>query len=162
MANDTKIKTDFHMRWMIRRDMPEVIDIERLSFPFPWSEEEFLRTLREMNTIGMTVEKRGVTPGLWEPVVGFVVYTLLKTRLHVKNFAVHPAWRRRGVGTIMAKRLVDKLSSERRTRITLDVTERNLDASLFFRQMGFRCESMTRGFYDGGDDALHMVYRFAE
>jgi hypothetical protein len=27
-----------HIRWMIRRDMKEVLDIERESFEFPWFE----------------------------------------------------------------------------------------------------------------------------
>ncbi len=30
------------IRWLIRRDMDEVLAIERSSFQFPWTEEEFL------------------------------------------------------------------------------------------------------------------------
>src|SRR3712207_9078204 len=59
-------------------------------------------------------------------------------RLHILNFAVHPGWRRKGVGTQMAAKLVSKLSSHRRRRVTLDVRETNLAAQLFFRMRGFR------------------------
>jgi ribosomal-protein-alanine N-acetyltransferase len=45
-----------HIRWMIRRDLPEVLRIENAAFPFPWSESDFLRCLRQRNTIGMSVE----------------------------------------------------------------------------------------------------------
>ena len=39
-------------RWLVRRDMDQVLEIERLSFPHPWSEEEFLAALRQGNCIG--------------------------------------------------------------------------------------------------------------
>src|SRR4029078_10231989 len=45
-----------HIRWMIRRDMAEVVDVERASFEFPWFEEEFIRCLRQRNCIGMVAE----------------------------------------------------------------------------------------------------------
>jgi len=48
-----KQRLGVHIRWMIRRDMPEVLDIESGSFEFPWSEEDFIRCLRQRNCIGM-------------------------------------------------------------------------------------------------------------
>ena len=48
---------DVQIRWMIRRDMPEVLDIERLSFEFAWTEEDFLCCLRQRNCIGMVAER---------------------------------------------------------------------------------------------------------
>ena len=38
-----------HIRWMIRRDMAEVLDIEGQCFEFPWSEDDFVRCLRQRN-----------------------------------------------------------------------------------------------------------------
>ena len=54
-----------HIRWMIRRDMPEVLQAEQASFEFPWTEEDFLRCLRQRNCIGMVAEQG-------EKVVGFM------------------------------------------------------------------------------------------
>ena len=71
-----------HIRWMIRRDMPEVLDIENRSFEFAWTEEDFIRCLRQRNCIGMVAEHD-------ERVVGFMIYELHKNRLHILNFAVH-------------------------------------------------------------------------
>ena len=42
-----------HIRWMIRRDMPEVLQTEQESFEHSWTEEDFLRCLRQRNCIGM-------------------------------------------------------------------------------------------------------------
>ncbi len=41
------------IRWMIRRDMAEVLRIERESFEYHWTEEDFLCCLRQRNCIGM-------------------------------------------------------------------------------------------------------------
>jgi ribosomal-protein-alanine N-acetyltransferase len=143
-----------HIRWMIRRDMPEVLDIERDSFEFPWYEEDFIRCLRQRNCIGMVAEHG-------ERVVGFMIYELHKSRLHILNFAVSADVRRRGVGLQMADKLISKLSSQRRTRVTLEVRETNLAAQLFFRQNGFKATSVLREYYDDSpEDAYVMQYAY--
>jgi ribosomal-protein-alanine N-acetyltransferase len=146
-----------HIRWMIRRDMPEVLQTEQESFPdFPWSEEDFLRCLRQRNCIGMVAEQG-------EKVVGFMIYELHKAKLHILNFAVHPQCRRVGVGAQMVAKLISKLSSHRRTRITLEVRETNLSAQLFFRSQTFKAVRVLRAFYeDSGEDAFLMQYRLPE
>ena len=144
-----------HIRWMIRRDMPEVLQTEQESFEYSWTEEDFLRCLRQRNCIGMVAEQG-------EKVVGFMIYELHKSKLHILNFAVLPAYRRAGVGGQMAAKLISKLSSHRRTRITLAVRETNLSAQLFFRAQGFRATRVLRAFYeDSGEDAFLMQYSFA-
>jgi [ribosomal protein S18]-alanine N-acetyltransferase len=142
-----------HIRWMIRRDMPEVLAIEEQCFEFPWHADDFIRCLRQRNCIGMVAEAS-------ERVVGFMIYELHKSRLHILNFAVHEAFRRRGVGGQMSRKLIGKLSHERRSRILLEIRETNLPAQLFFRQLGFRAVSVLRDFYeDTTEDAYLMQYR---
>ncbi len=146
--------TSVHIRWMIRRDMPAVLDIENLSFEYAWSEDDFIRCLRQRNCIGMVAEKD-------DQVVGFMIYELHKNRLHILNFAVAPAARRQGVGQAMIGKLLGKLSHERRNRILLEVRETNLDAQLFFKGIGFRAISVLRDFYeDTVEDAYLMQYRY--
>jgi ribosomal-protein-alanine N-acetyltransferase len=95
-----------------------------------------------------------------ERVVGFMIYELHKSRLHVLNFAVHDQFRRRGVGSQMAKKLITKLSHDRRSRVMLEVRETNLPAQLFFRALGFRAVSVLRAYYeDSPEDAYVMQYR---
>ena len=154
MSSDQKQEVRVHIRWMIRRDMPEVLSIEASSFEFPWLEEDFIRCLRQRNCIGMVAEHD-------DQVVGFMIYELNKNRIQVLNFAVSPEFRRRGVGTQMVAKLIGKLSTQRRTRIALEVRETNLDAQLFFRTVGFRAVSVLRNFYeDTPEDAYLMQYRF--
>ena len=126
-----KAQLRVHVRWMIRRDMPEVLAIEHAGFEFPWCEEEFLRVLRQRNCIGMVAE-------LGERVVGFMIYELHKNKLFVLDFAVHPEFRRMGIGRQLIARLIGKLSSHRRTKIVLQTRETNLAAQFFYRSQNFR------------------------
>jgi ribosomal-protein-alanine N-acetyltransferase len=155
MSTGEKQQVRMHIRWMIRRDMPEVLRIEQASHDFPWCEEDFLRCLRQRNCIGMVAEQG-------EKVVGFMIYELHKSKLHILNFAVHADHRRSGIGMQMAEKLVSKLSSHRRVRIVAEVRETNLDAQLFFRSAGFRATGVSREFYtDSGEDAFVMEYRLS-
>ena len=155
MSTGEKQQVRMHIRWMIRRDMPEVLRIEQSSFEYPWCEEDFLRCLRQRNCIGMVAEQG-------EKVVGFMIYELHKSKLHILNFSVHSDHRRSGIGMQMAEKLVSKLSSHRRTKIVVEVRETNLDSQLFFRSAGFRATGVARQFYsDSGEDAFVMEYRMA-
>lgn len=144
-----------HIRWMIRRDMPEVLQIEQDSFDYSWTEEDFLRCLRQRNCIGMVAEAG-------ERVVGFMIYELHKNKLHILNFAVCPSCRRGGIGEQMIAKLIGKLSSHRRTKITLAIRESNLNAQLFFRAQDFKATKVLRNYYeDSGEDAYLMQFRIA-
>jgi ribosomal-protein-alanine N-acetyltransferase len=154
MKTDSREEIRVHIRWMIRRDMPEVLAAEDTSFEFPWSEDDFIRCLRQRNCIGMVAEHE-------ERVVGFMIYELHKARIHVLNFAVAPQFRRKGVGSQMIAKLIGKLSTQRRSRIALEVRETNLDAQLFFRSNGFRAVSVLHSYYDDTpEDAYVMQYRY--
>lgn len=148
-----KEQVKVHIRWMIRRDMPEVLRAEQDSFEYSWTEEDFLKCLRQRNCIGMVAESG-------DKVVGFMIYELHKSKLHVLNFAVHPDYRRTGVGRQMVAKLIGKLSSHRRTKITLAVRETNLPAQLFFKTLDFRAIKVLRSYYeDSGEDAFMMQFR---
>ena len=155
MSSQSKPEVKIHIRWMIRRDMAEVIAIETESFEFPWSEDDFVRCLRQRNCIGMVAE-------MDDQVVGFMIYELHKNRLHILNFAVADRYRRLGIGTQMVSKLAGKLSDQRRSRILLEIRETNLPAQLFFRESGFRAVSVLKEFYeDTPEDAYLMQYRHA-
>lgn len=144
------------IRWLIRRDMPEVLEIERESFEFDWSEEDFLCCLRQRYCIGMVAE-------LHDEICGFMVYEMHKATLRILNFAVAQRYRRQGVGTAMTNRLIDKLSQQRRKEIVLEVREGNLPAQLFFAHQGFRGIQVLRNHYsDTPEDAYVMQYLLDE
>ena len=142
-------KIDCHIRWMIRRDMPEVLATETQSFPSPWSEDDFIRCLRQRNCIGMVAEHD-------EKIIGFMLYELHKARLHVLNLAVHPEFRRRGVGVRFIDKLKGKLSIDtgRRQRLVLPVADYNLPAQLFCRACRLRATHISEQYFSTTGDYL--------
>lgn len=149
-AQSKKPALKVQIRWLIRRDMPEVLDIEHQSFEFAWCEEDFLCCLRQRNCIGMVAEYN-------HRIVGFMIYELHKAKLHVLNFAVDPEFRRQAVGMQMIEKLVDKLSQQRRQEIVLEVRESNLAAQLFFKKMGFKAVLVLRSHYDDTDEDGYVM-----
>lgn len=143
-----------HIRWMIRRDLPEVLNIEGDYFG-DWTEEDFLAVLRARNCIGMVADENQSYDC---PVIGFMIYELCKTKLHILKLAVDMKHRRRGVGRMMIEKLKGKLSTHRRSRMDIIVCEYDLGVHLFLKANGFVAEEILRGHFDDLD-GYQMVYR---
>jgi len=140
------------IRWMIRRDMQEVVDIESKSSEYPWPEDQFISALRARNCIGMVAE-------VDTTIAGYMVYELLDKTIRLTNFAVHPTYTRHGIGTRMIAKLVNKLSTQRRTNVSLAVRETNLNAQLFFRACGFKATKVLREYFETDDGRREDAYR---
>jgi ribosomal-protein-alanine N-acetyltransferase len=154
LATEEKQEICARIRWMIKRDAPEVLDIETASFEFPWQDYEFAECLHPRNHIGMVA-------GYEDKVIGFMIYELYGDGIHILNFAVHPDWRRQGVGKQIVSKLIAKLSARRFKEIVLEVRETNLPAQLFFRECGFKAIDILHEYYeDTPEDAYLMLYRY--
>lgn len=140
------------IRWLIKRDMEEVLAIEQACFHTPWSEDNFIMALRSRNTIGMIAESS-------EKVLGFVIYDLLKEKLQLLNFAVAPQYHRCKVGTQLVDKLKLKLSPVFRKKIYLATRESNLPAQLFFKSQGFRAYKVLDNYYDNDEAAYCFKFK---
>ena len=149
------ITAHVRLMWMCRkRDIPEVLRIERQSFEFPWNEEDFKNYLHQQNSVSIIAEHN-------KQVVAFMMYELYKKQLHLSSLAVNPDFRRNGIGSQMINELINQLSHQHRNRILLEVREANLSAQLFFHAQEFHAVSILHGFYDDTmEDAYQMQYRF--
>lgn len=149
--------TQTYVRWMIRRDLDSVVSIEKDVFDYPWSKQEFRIALQQSNCSGMVAERNN-------EVVGYMVYELHRDRIELLNFAVRARSQRLGVGSAMVEKLKSKLAHERRSKISLELRERNLDGQLFFRQAGFLCTSILHGWYAVEEESIayRMQYKKGE
>jgi ribosomal-protein-alanine N-acetyltransferase len=141
---------------MIGRDMKEVLDIENQSFEYPWGEEDFLRCLHERDITGRVIE-------VDEMIVGFIVYRLYKRHSEILDIAVHRNFRRMGAGGILVQKVVRALT-KKRTHILCYVSEHNLVAQIWLREMGFIASGKpVRDWYEYQDgtsvDAYRMLLR---
>ena len=145
-----------HIRWHVRQDMPRVLAIEQASSALPWTEEDFLRRLRQRNCIGMVAECDGCR------IAGFMFYELHQDCLDLLNLSVHPSYRLQGIGSQLVNSLTVKLSPRRRTRLNALLPESNLPGQLFLRSQGFIADCVHRSYYSNGDDAYDFHYTAKE
>ncbi len=142
-----------HIRWMIRRDMDEVLEIERENNEESWSEKDYIRCLRQRNCIGMVAE-------FDDTVVGAMIYELHKKQIHVLRFNVALKHHGKTVGVQLVNKLKGKLSSERRQKIVAEVPESNLEGLQFAKSQGFTGKLIPDWFE--GEDAIQVSYRYQE
>jgi len=153
---DIALTTDGMFRWLIRKDLDRVLEIEQAGFDVPWTEAEFLHTLRQKNCIG----------SVWEThagyVVGYTIYELNGGRLELLNLAVDPDYRRTNVGGQMVEKLKTKLHQQRQRELATYVRETNVEAQLFFQSLGFVATGVVNDFYDHCSDAAYRMIFKAE
>lgn len=129
-------------------DLPNVISIERRSFPTPWSLAMFVLELSKPQGICLAAEDD-------EGLVGYLVCARYEKVWHLMNVAVSPEHRRRGIATELIERLFEEAGST--ARYTLEVRVSNLAAIAMYEGFGFRSAGRRRSYYhDNGEDALIM------
>lgn len=142
-----------HIRWLIRRDMPAVCQIEQDSYQGGWTEENFATAMRERQANGMVAE-------VGSEVAGYVIYQVHDYGIELVNITVATRFRRRGVGRQILANFLSKLSRAKCSRLCIDVRETNLPAQLFFKACGFKAECVLHSHFDDTDeDAFRMIYR---
>lgn len=154
-----KNKALVRIRWALRIDLLQMLDIERDSFRNPWTEDDFVKILQQHKCVAMVAE-------VHDRIVGYVVYELNKKSIYLHNLAV--ATKGVGIGRELLSRLEKKIrlpSLVNRTYIECHVRETNLDACKFFRALGWRAIKIVPGFYeadDGGCDEDAYLFRWTE
>jgi [ribosomal protein S18]-alanine N-acetyltransferase len=136
---------------MTTADIESVIAIERASFQFPWSTRFFLDELQVDCARSILAEVEG-------RVVGYVLFWFLAEEVDIHNIAVHPDFRRRGIGRLLLEEVVAAARRQERLRVTLDVRFSNAPAQNLYRSFGFVTRGLRKGYYsDNGEDALVMA-----
>lgn len=135
-------------------DLGPVMEVENASFPLPWEEEDFITTLKLPENSGLLAETHGKT-------VGYIVYQVADERLIILSIAVAPDFRRRGIGKMLMEQVIIMLN-ERRPILALTACDTNLEAHLFFRNLGFRATGVAWNFYGPGNDGYEFEYHVGQ
>jgi len=141
----------FQIDLMTVNDIPGVQVIERYSFPTPWSMRAFVSEITENDCAHyLVIRKNG-------QVVGYVGMWLILDEGHITNIAVHPAWRRRGIGTKLLQAISAHAYRLGARRMTLEVRRSNYQAQALYQKLGFSFAGVRPKYYlDNGEDALIM------
>ena len=132
-------------------DLDAVEEIERASYPTPWSRSMFAAELQKPSSLSLGAFGNSV--GL----VGYAIVSRYVDAWHVMNIAVVPGFRRRGIGRSLLERLFEVTADDARRGYTLEVRVSNVDAIRLYERLGFESRGIRRGYYtDNREDALIM------
>jgi ribosomal-protein-alanine N-acetyltransferase len=138
---------------MSRRDIDDVMTIERESFRNPWPAEAFLDELRTSSYSRCLVSRAQDPAG--DSLAGYICYWILEGELMINNLAVAPAWRRRGVARSLLRHALAESRRLGCAAAYLEVRPSNQAAQALYAAEGFQPYGRRRGYYaDTGEDAL--------
>jgi ribosomal-protein-alanine N-acetyltransferase len=138
------------------KDLFEVLEIEGLSFSDPWSKTMF-DVLFEINPKGLyVIEKNSRILGyaivLLEP---HFAGSVPERRAHLINLAVHPDFRKKGIGSNLVGKITKDMKSEKVHSIYLEVRKSNKAALKFYSNLLFQRIGLIKRFYLD-EDAIVM------
>lgn len=140
------------------RDLPAILEIERLAFPSPWSAASFERELTLPFSRITVASSAGAGSGA--AIAGFLCRWLIADECHVLNIAVHPDWRRHGIGAELMAAAIAEAKGSGVQLITLEVRRSNLAARKLYRRFEFEERRFRRHYYGPGEDAIIMELCF--
>jgi ribosomal-protein-alanine N-acetyltransferase len=135
-------------------DLVEILEIERDSFPTPWSPGLFRSEMANSISrilVGKVAQAQGTA------VVGYVVFWRVVDEIHLHNIAVRKDRRKCGIASRLLSKVIRDCRPEGARLVTLEVRYSNLPAQKLYERFGFSVKGVRRGYYtDTGEDALIM------
>ena len=136
------------IRTMTEADVAEVIEIERASYQFPWSEGIFRDCLR-VGYVCRVVVRDG-------ELVGYGVMSSGAGEAHILNLCVREGARCRGIGRLLLEHLLGRAVAGGMSEAYLEVRPSNTAAIRLYQSLGFEPIGVRRGYYQavgGREDA---------
>lgn len=134
------------------RDLLAVHDIETASFPNPWPYSAFERFVGDPGFL--VAADDGEVQGF---VVADVVPNNGRPLGHIKDLAVHPDRRGKGVATTLLSRALMVLAQSGVDSVKLEVRESNDGARSLYEQFGFEPVHRLPDYYRDDEDAVVLV-----
>jgi ribosomal-protein-alanine N-acetyltransferase len=156
------------------RDIPEVMEVERLCFSLPWSSRAYRYEIEE-NSLSTYLVARPAQPGrpqrLWDrvkqtlpgvdvrgPILGYGGFWMMVDEAHISTLCVRPEYRRRGIGELLLLTMIELAEEKNATAVTLEVRISNSAAEALYEKYGFTVQGRRYRYYtDNGEDAYIMT-----
>src|SRR5262249_46620391 len=121
-------------------DLTEVIAVERLAYPMPWTHGNFVDSLAAGYPAEVLRGPRAELLGYWVAMPGV-------DELHLLNITVAPLWQGRALAVTMLDRLIGECRRRGLTQLWLEVRVSNNRAREIYRRYGFAEVGKRRAYY---------------
>lgn len=140
---------------MKKEDLPEILAIERASFPTPWTEGMFLDEIRTTHAqcLIIKIEIEGKTF-----IAAYIIFWFVADEVHLHNLAVRNEFRRQGLAYNMMNLMKDIAAQVGITRQTLEVRESNQGAINLYRKCGFVVKGKRPHYYTDTHEAALIMW----
>jgi ribosomal-protein-alanine N-acetyltransferase len=146
--------TTIELRRLALTDLRAIEEIERRSYPTPWSRSMFAGELAKPSSICLGAFEADNEDA---ELCGYLIVSRYVDAWHVMNVAVDPEHRGRGIATMLLERLFELTADDARRGYTLEVRVSNSTAIGLYERLGFHARGIRRGYYtDNREDALIM------
>lgn len=161
MGREAKIEKDlkFSIFPLDYNDLKEVVEIESVSFPEPWSVAMFYHELI-LPFSHFYVMREDSQEKKKRKMIAYGGFWMVKQEAHITNLAVHPDYRNRGFGSEFLRFLLEKAKILGAKVATLEVRTSNKVGQRLYEKWGFRKTKIKKGYYAyTGEDAIVMEKR---
>ena len=142
---------DIDIRLATRDDLPQLVELENLSFKHPWKEQDILYEIEENPVSNFWVLTSN------GQIIGFSDHWITFDSATIAQIAINPNFRRNHLGTSLMKEIIDDCYAKRVVSITLEVRVSNTSAQAFYLKNGFKQVVIKPHYYDNGEDAIYMM-----
>ena len=142
----------YQIRSMQLADLPEVRTIEQLSLPTPTKvgTYEYELTQNELAHYQVLVVNG-------RNIIGYSGYWLIADEVHISIVAIHPDWRRHGLGELLLLNMIAITTPKAVTLATLEVRASNTAAQSLYHKYNFHIVNERPRYYRDGESALVMT-----
>ena len=128
--------------------VPAIAQLESICFSCPWSENSVASELTNALSLWLVAEEDG-------RVAGYIGSQTVCEESDMMNVAVHPDFRRRGIGEALVKAVETELRARGSRCLTLEVRTSNAPAIALYEKLGFSQVGLRKNYYrDPKEDAL--------
>ncbi len=134
-----------------RRDLRQLLRIESVVFPEPWSPAVFNSEL--------ALRRGRLYRAAWdgEELAGYIGFMIVDDEAHMTTIATAPAFQRSGVATTLIVDGIRTLLGQGVRHLSLEVAANNEPAQSLYRRFGFAPVAVRKNYYPvTGQDALVM------
>lgn len=128
----------------------QIAELEKICFSDPWSETSIASELNNKLSLWMVAIDN-------ERVVGYVGSQTILGETDMMNIAVHPDYRKQGIGTALIVGLIGALELRGSHSLMLEVRASNISAISVYEKLGFSEVGRRKNYYrNPKEDALIM------